>query len=230
MLEEYARHLLEGFYPIIAANRAPVEVQRKGSRYVATRGAGGLVTALSTLATSTDAVWVGCARTDADRELARKHPRSPVVINGDDGRDYRIAFVAPDEEAYDLYYNQISNPLLWFVQHYLWNLSHNPIIDRDTDRAWTDGYVKVNRMFADRIVQAAKRAPVGDHGLEEGQVPLVLIQDYQLYLVSKMVRERLPGAVLQQFIHIPWPTPQYWKVLPSKMRDPIVEGLLGRSR
>ena len=126
MLEEYARHLLEGFYPIIAANRAPVEVQRKGPEYVATRGAGGLVTALSTLATSTDAVWVGCARTDADRELARKYPRSPAVISGDDGRDYRIAFVAPEEEAYDLYYNQISNPLLWFVQHYLWNLSHNP--------------------------------------------------------------------------------------------------------
>jgi trehalose 6-phosphate synthase len=32
---------------------------------------------------------------------------------------------------------------------------------------------------------------------------------------------------LQQFIHIPWPTPQYWKVLPGKMREPIVEGLLG---
>src|SRR5258708_34156754 len=42
-----------------------------------------------------------------------------------------------------------------------------------------------------------------------------------------MVREKLPQVTLQQFIHIPWPTPQYWKVLPSKMRDPIVEGLLG---
>jgi trehalose 6-phosphate synthase len=227
VLEEYARHLLEGFYPIIAANRAPVEVHRKGSKYVATRGAGGLVTALSTLATSTDAVWVGCARTPADRELARKHPRSPVVIRGDDERDYRIAFVAPEEEAYDLYYNRISNPLLWFVQHYLWNLSHNPVIDRETDRAWTEGYVRVNRMFAERIVQAARRAPLGEKGRAEGEVPLVLIQDYQLYLVANMVRERLPGAVLQQFIHIPWPTPQYWKVLPAKMRDPIVEGLLG---
>ncbi len=204
-----------------------MEVQRKGSKYVATRGAGGLVTALSTLATSTDAIWVGCARTPDDREVARKHPRSPVVITGDDGRDYRIAFVAPEEEAYDLYYNQISNPLLWFIQHYLWNLSHNPTLDRETDRAWNDGYVKVNRMFADRIVQAAKRPPLGEEGRKEGQVPLVLIQDYQLYLVAKMVRERIPGVVLQQFIHIPWPTPQYWKVLPAKMRDPIVEGLLG---
>jgi hypothetical protein len=32
---------------------------------------------------------------------------------------------------------------------------------------------------------------------------------------------QLPGAIIQHFIHIPWPTPQYWKVLPRKMRDAI---------
>ena len=110
MLEEYARHLLEGWNPVIVAHRAPVEVQRRGSRYIATRGAGGLVSALSTLASSTDAVWVGCARTDADREVAAKHPRSPASITGEDGRTYRIGFVTPDEETYDMYYNQISQP------------------------------------------------------------------------------------------------------------------------
>ena len=225
MLEEYARHLLEGWHTVIAANRAPVEVYKKGSRYIATRGGGGLVTALSTLASSTDAVWIGCARTDADRELALKHPRSPVTITGDDGRSYRVGFVSPDEEAYDLYYNRISNPMLWFIQHYLWNLSHNPVVDHETDRAWTDGYVKVNRLFADRIVQAIRRPT--EAGPAASKHPLVLIQDYQLYLVAKMVRDRVPNATLQQFIHIPWPTPQYWKVLPGKMRDPIVEGLLG---
>jgi trehalose 6-phosphate synthase len=193
-------------------------VTKKGSRYIASRGAGGLVSALSTLASSTDAVWVGAARTAADREVALRHPRSPVEITGDDGRTYRVGFVTPDEEAYDLYYNQISNPLLWFLQHYLWDLSYSPILDDATDRAWTEGYVHVNQLFADRAVQAARRATAR---------PLILIQDYQLYLVARMVREKLPDATLQQFIHIPWPTPQYWKVLPKKMRDPIVDGLLG---
>jgi trehalose 6-phosphate synthase len=220
MLEEYASRLLEGWHPVIVANRAPLEVTRQGKRYIATRGAGGLVSALSTLATSTDAVWIGAARTTEDREVAARHPRSPVRITGDDGRSYQVGFVNPDEEAYELYYNQISNPLLWFIQHYLWNLSHKPLLDHETDRAWNDGYVRVNRLFAERTVQAARRGG-------EGRMPLVLIQDYQLYLVAAMVREKLPEAVLQQFIHIPWPTPQYWKVLPKKMRDPIVEGLLG---
>jgi trehalose 6-phosphate synthase len=176
------------------------------------------VSALSSLAASTDAVWIGCARTDADRQVARSHPRSPVRLTGDDGRGYRVAFVIPDEEAYDLYYNHISNPLLWFIQHYLWDLAQEPMLDQATDHAWREGYVKVNQLFADRIVQAARGADAR---------PLVLIQDYQLYLVGRMVRERMPQAALQQFIHIPWPTPQYWKVLPKKMRDPIVDGLLG---
>ena len=177
------------------------------------------MSALSTLASSTDAVWIGCARTDADREVAKRRPRSPVQITGDDGRTYQVGFVVPDEEAYDLYYNQISNPLLWFIQHYLWDLAEEPMLNQATDRAWREGYVRVNELFADRVVQAAR-------GGEDR--PLVLIQDYQLYLVARMVRDRLPpGGVLQQFIHIPWPTPQYWKVLPKKMRDPIVDGLLG---
>src|ERR1700682_5323562 len=108
MLEEYARHLLEGWLPVIVANRAPVEVQKKGNRYIATRGAGGLVSARSTLASSADGAWGGCARAEAAREGAQKDPRSPVSIPGDDGRSYRIGFVPPDEETYDLYYNHIS--------------------------------------------------------------------------------------------------------------------------
>jgi len=219
VLEEYASRLLEGWHPVIAANRAPVQVHRQGQRFVATRGAGGLVSALSTLAASTDAVWVGCARTDGDREVAAKHPRNFVTLTGDDGRSYRVAFVMPDEEAYDLYYNNISNPLLWFIQHYLWDLTQEPMLDQATDHAWREGYVKVNQQIADRVVQAARRG--------EGKRPLVMIQDYQLYLVAAMVRARLPQATLQQFVHIPWPTPQYWKILPKKMRDPIVEGVLG---
>jgi trehalose 6-phosphate synthase len=54
-----------------------------------------------------------------------------------------------------------------------------------------------------------------------------MVHDYQLYLVPKIVREQLPGAIIQHFIHIPWPTPQYWKVLPKEMRSAILQGLLG---
>src|SRR5207237_9872207 len=39
--------------------------------------------------------------------------------------------------------------------------------------------------------------------------------------------QAVPHALIQHFVHVPWPHPQYWKVLPNHMRDPILEGLLG---
>jgi trehalose 6-phosphate synthase len=58
------------------------------------------------------------------------------------------------------------------------------------------------------------------------RTPLVMTQDYQLYLAPRVIRDKVPDAALQQFVHIPWPTPQYWKILPQPMRDAIVDGLL----
>src|ERR1700730_9534873 len=46
-------------------------------------------------------------------------------------------------------------------------------------------------------------------------------------MVPKLVRERVPTAIIQHFVHVPGPTQQYWKVLPQMMRDAILEGLLG---
>ena len=53
-----------------------------------------------------------------------------------------------------------------------------------------------------------------------------MLQDYHLYLVAGHVRERRPGARLQQFVHIPWPQADYWHVLPLDARQEIHEGLL----
>ena len=142
----------------------------------------------------------------------------PAELRTADGAEYRVAFIQPAPEAYDLYYNVISNPLLWFIQHYLWDLAREPLVDASTRHAWREGYVAVNRMFAERV---AREAAAGD------RPPLVLIQDYQLYLVARMVRELVPEVRLQHFVHIPWPTPQYWKILPKPIRDEIVHGLLG---
>src|SRR5207245_707724 len=80
------------------------------------------------------------------------------------------------------------------------------------------GYVEVNKQVARKVVEVARGLP--------GR-PLVMVHDYQLYLVPKLVREQLQGAIIQHFVHIPWPTPQYWKVLPREMRDAILHGLLG---
>jgi len=112
----------------------------------------------------------------------------------------------------------MANPVLWFIQHYLWDLAQQPIINGRIHRAWKDGYVEVNRQVAEKVIDVGRQVP---------HRPLVLVHDYLLYLVPRIVRQKLPGAIIQHFIHIPWPTPQYWKVLPKEMRSAILEGLLG---
>ncbi len=219
-IESYLRQMLQGWQTIVVANRPPIDVHLDPSgQQRITRGGGGLVTAMAALAKASGSIWVGAARGESDLDLVRRAGADGVVeVTTEGGETFRTLFVESDPEAYELYYNQISNPLLWFIQHYLWDLGREPILDSETGRAWRDGYVRLNQNFADQVVAVAARSKAR---------PLILTQDYHLYLMPAMVRTQLPEARLQHFIHIPWPTPQYWKVIPRHMRDGIMTGLLG---
>ena len=204
----------------MVANRAPLALEPadlyRNTPERLVKGAGGLVTALSSLAAATRALWVAVARDDSDRALAARG--DPAELETEDGATYRVSFVQPQPEAYDLYYNSISNPLLWFIQHYLWDLAREPVVDTATLYAWREGYVRVNQLVADRVVAEARSSSLP---------PLVFVQDYQLYCVPGMVREQLGQVRIQHFVHIPWPTPQYWTILPKPIRDGLLRGLLG---
>jgi trehalose 6-phosphate synthase len=210
-IRRYTSRVLAPWSPIVASNRAPFE---PGPRGTMRRGSGGLVSALLTVAEATSAAWVACARTPAERE--RASTGTSVTVPGGEGT-IQVHYAAPDPDAYRRYYSVIANPLLWFLHHYLWGLVHEPLIDDGIWAAWERGYVAVNRLMAEKVVEVARRAR---------RSPLVMTHDYQLYLAPRDVRRMLPDATLQQFIHVPWPTSTYWKVLPHRMRDAILEGLL----
>ena len=106
--------------------------------------------------------------------------------------------------------------MLWFIQHYLWGLAAAPDVDHGLHHAWTEGYVAVNQGFADAVVAELERDPEA----------AVFFHDYHLYVAPALVRERVPDALLAQFIHVPWPMPDYWRVLPESIRRAIHEGLL----
>lgn len=208
---------------IVASNRGPVSFTATGNdRFTSRQGSGGLVTAISTVLQEQSATWIAATMGSGDRErweIARRHGES-FIPPEETGTQFRLRFIAPDQEAYNKYYNEISNPLLWFLQHYLWDTPRSPDITHETWDAWHNGYVQVNQMFADEIVAACEEA--GDE-----HEPIVMLQDYQLYLVGKMIRDKRPRATIQHFIHIPWPDPDYWRLLPSEMRTAICEGMLG---
>jgi trehalose 6-phosphate synthase len=202
---------------IVVSNRAPVSFVRgpDGGR-VARRGGGGLVTALRSLVTHHDVTWVASAMTDEDRAVAEDAGREAIDETARDGSPYRLRLVTHAPEAYDWYYNVVSNPVLWFAQHYLWGLASSPDVDQGLHHAWTEGYVAVNRSFAEVVLSELDRDPEA----------AVFFHDYHLYVAPGLVRERAPEATLAHFVHIPWPQPDYWRVLPEPIRRALHEGIL----
>jgi trehalose 6-phosphate synthase len=199
---------------IIAANRGPVTFKESlDGAFPFERGEGGLVTALTGLCRHTDATWIGCSRTEADAEWQEGR------VTLDDGTAMRLLFLSPEEIAYEGYYNVIANPLLWFLQHSMWDVPRAPVIDRATWLAWEEGYKAVNCQFAGAIARRVRSI---------GHPTLVMLQDYHLYLVARHLRAALKQherPTILHFIHIPWPGPEYWRILPPTMRQDILNGL-----
>jgi trehalose 6-phosphate synthase len=202
---------------IVASNRAPVSYRLDEGNRVARRGGGGLVTALRSLVSHHDVTWIASAMTDEDRVVAAEADGGAFEETARDGSSYRLRFVTSDPAAYDWYYNVVSNPTLWFIQHYLWDLAYEPVFDQGLHHAWEEGYVRVNRAFADAILAELEREPDAT----------VFLHDYHLYLAPYYIRQEAPDALLAHFVHIPWPQQDLWRVLPEPIRRAVHEGLLG---
>jgi trehalose 6-phosphate synthase len=197
---------------VLVSNRGPVGFRRGDDGRVATvRGAGGLVTALRPLVDRGDVTWIASAMGDVERSLAAEGARTERSAAG---TPFRLRLVAHDADVYRLFYGVVANPVLWFVQHDLWDLKREP--DADLTAPWEQGYVAVNRAFAEAAVEELDRAPGGR----------LFVQDYHLYLVPSLVRAARPEARIAQFVHIPWVGPDAWAVLPEPISRAIHEGLL----
>ena len=202
---------------IVVSNRGPVTYGRDadGER-VARRGGGGLVTALRSLVELHDVTWIASAMSDEDRAVSVDTGGAAIDEQSRDGSPFRLRLLAHDETAYDWFYNVISNPMLWFLQHYLRELAHEPSIDIALQHAWDGGYAQVNETFAQAVLEELEAEPEA----------AVFFHDYHLYLAPRLVRERAPDALLAHFVHIPWPQTDYWHVLPDRIRRAIHEGML----
>jgi trehalose 6-phosphate synthase len=202
---------------IVVSNRGPVVYDRGAAdERVARRGGGGLVTALRSLVEHHDVTWIASAMSEEDRVVAADAGGEAVEETARGGAPYRLRLVAHDPTAYDWFYNVIANPMLWFIQHYLWGLANAPDVDQGLHHAWREGYVAVNQGFADAVVAELEREPGA----------AVFFHDYHLYVAPGLVREHVPDALMSHFVHVPWPMPDYWRVLPEPIRRAVHEGLL----
>ncbi len=199
---------------LVASNRGPVHFAAEGGDLVARRGPGGLVSALAPVVQETGGLWVASAIDEGDRQKAAEGPGGRLEV-GIDGARYRVRLVSRDEKTFHRYYNEISNRLLWFLHHYLWDLPRMPRLSGDNRTSW-EAYRQVNTAFAEALAEEAG-----------GGEADALVQDYHLSLVPAMLRERAPGVRIAHFHHVPFAAADYLRLLPRTVREELLTGLLG---
>ncbi|MCK6382976.1 MAG: trehalose-6-phosphate synthase [Rhodocyclaceae bacterium] len=197
---------LSGEDVLVVSNREPYIHVRRGEQIEAQRPASGLVTALEPIMRACSGTWIAHGSGSADRDTADSSGRVAVPPERP-AYHIRRVWLTPEEEAG--YYYGFSNEGLWPLCH----IAHVRPTFRTED--WHQ-YVEVNRKFAEAVVAEAKKPN-----------PIVLAQDYHLALLPRMIRERLPEAIVITFWHIPWPNPEAFSICP--WREEILEGLLGSS-
>ncbi|MDQ2758903.1 MAG: trehalose-6-phosphate synthase [Actinomycetota bacterium] len=198
---------------VLVSNRGPVTFGPGGE---IRRGTGGLVTALIGLASHREVTWIASAMTDEDMIASEEHGGGPFPVRGPDGDEYRVKLVASDPQAYERFYSVFANPMLWFIQHYLWDLSNAPDIRRHEIEAFELGYNVVNDDLATAVLEE----------IEDVEHPVVMVHDYHLYTLPDLVRRARPDVFLHHFVHIPWTQSDAWRVLPTSIREDLYAGIL----
>ncbi|MBM3946886.1 MAG: trehalose-6-phosphate synthase, partial [SAR202 cluster bacterium] len=172
---------------IVVSNRGPVEYQfaPDNPRPQPRRRSSTVSTALNALISSVPFSWVASAMGEGDRLISERAEGAsvrPAVPNC----QVNLRFVVTPRRAYHKFYNIFCNPLLWFLQHYMWSPPYTPNVDASVYDAWENGYVVINQAFAESVVAEA---------VTLGKPPVVMFHDYHLYLAPETVRRHLPDAV-----------------------------------
>ena len=170
---------------------------------------GGLANALRGLAQRRPVRWVAAAISEADRLAARQGEALPFGAA-------EVRLVELPEAVHQKHYATFANPLLWYLQHGLPVHNLRARSGDAVERAWAEGYCPANALMAGRAASLA-----------DGTAPVVLVQDYHLYLAPRLIRHRRPDARIAHFVHIPWPEPEAWAALPRHIVTSLLNGLLG---
>ena len=200
------REDLKGEEILIVSNREPYIHVRGKAGIEVRRPASGLVTALEPVMRACSGTWIAHGSGSADTETVDAADR--IMVPPDrPAYTLRRIWLSRDEEAG--YYYGFSNEGLWPLCH----IAHTRPVFRASD--W-EHYRAVNKKFAEAIEKESR-----------SENPIVLVQDYHLALLPRMIRERLPNATIITFWHIPWPNPEAFGICP--WREQILDGLLGSS-
>ena len=192
---------------IVVSNREPyIHNETQDGEVELVVPASGLVSALEPITRACAGTWIAYGGGTADHVVVDDNDSVQVPPGNP---SYTLRRVWLTDEQYQGYYLGFANEGLWPLCHVAFT---RPIF-RASD--W-EAYEAVNRKFADTVVAEARN-----------ERPIVLVQDYHFALLPRMIRERLPDAIVITFWHIPWPNSEVFSICP--WRERILDGLLGSS-
>lgn len=204
-LKEFIKDILKGRQIYMVSNREPYIHTKNGNKISYYFPASGMATAIEPVMQACGGTWIAHGSGDADKLVVDKYNR--ISVPPDEPKyTLKRVWLTPEEE--EGYYYGFSNEGMWPLCH----IAHNRPIFKKED--W-DEYQKVNRKFADAVLTEIKNQ----------DRPIILIQDFHLALVPRMIKDKKPSAVIGIFWHIPWPNPESFSICPWKKE--ILDGMLG---
>ena len=194
---------------IIISNRLPFSIEKNGDEVTIRQSSGGLVSAIKSYFERpdlqsdefTEKIWVGSM--DASEEDWKQ-----AITQNNLPAEFSIEPIFPNAETYEDYYNGFSNSTLWPLFHYFPSIA-------DYRKEYFEAYRTINQQFAEKIAELAQPDDV------------IWVHDYQLMLLPQLIRDRIPEATIGFFLHIPFPSYEIFRLIPTKWKRAILQGVLG---
>lgn len=193
---------------IVVSNRLSFSLVKEGDEFAFTPSAGGLATALTSYIERRrvedpgfECLWVGWPGVSVD-EGEQEEVRRRALVE----RQAYPVFLS--DECIEAFYNGFSNSTLWPLFHYFPSYTH---YDEDQFSA----YRRANEVFSEAVLTVARPGDV------------VWVHDYQLLLVPNLLRKKAEALSIGFFLHIPFPSFEVFRLLPTRWRREILEGMLG---
>lgn len=169
---------------VIVSNRVQAPLDPSDS------SAGGLAMALSSALRTYDGFWFGWSgQVGDDDEGCTVQERGGVTV----------VTVPLDDQAVEEYYNGYANRTLWPLFHHRIDLTAY-------ERAYSQGYERTNRRFAEILVPMLRPDDV------------VWVHDYHMIPLGRYLRDLGVSNRIGFFLHTPWPVHQLLETLPHHQR------------
>jgi len=149
--------------------------------------AGGMAVAVKAALKNRNGMWFGWSG-----KVSEEPNGAPQIVDIN-----KMTYVLIDLSQNDIqeYYNGLANSVLWPILHYRVDL-------QEYSRADASGYIRVNRMFADRLSALLREDDV------------VWVHDYHLMLLGRELRSRGHRNTIGFFLHTPCAPPDILQTLP----------------